>query len=114
MNWTKGRPRPRQAPGVMNKTEERYANEILRPLLLAGEIVKYDFEAVKFRLAKKTFLTPDFYVVTPTHIEIHEVKGHWEDDARVKMKVAAKLFPEFKWIAIKWKNKKEGWITEEF
>lgn len=111
---TYARPRPRQAPGQMNKTEQRYEAEILKPLLMAGEILTYRFEGLKFRLAKKTFLTPDFYVVRGDCIEVHEVKGFWEDDARVKMKVAAELFPEFRWIAVQWKNKREGWVTEEF
>ena len=88
----------------MDKTQKRYANEILEPLKMAGEIINYGFEKLKLRLAKKTFLTPDFYVITPNHIELHEVKGHWEDDVQVKMKVAAEQFPEFKWIAVRWKN----------
>lgn len=106
------RPRPQQTPGQMNKTEQRYQAEVLEILKRAGEIQRYKFEGVKFKLAPKTFLTPDFYVVGNDCIEIHEVKGHWEDDARVKMKVAAEMFPEFKWVAVQWKNKQ--WVTEEF
>ena len=43
--------------------------------------------------------------------EIHEVKGHWEDDARVKIKVAAELYP-FKFIAAR--KVKGAWLFEEF
>ena len=48
-------------------------------------------------------------------MEIHETKGHWEDDARVKIKVAATLFP-FRFFAITQgrKEKKGQWIFEEF
>lgn len=43
--------------------------------------------------------------------EVHEVKGHWEDDARVKIKVAAELYP-FKFIAVR--KQKGAWLFEEF
>ena len=105
---------PRSKPGVMNNTEARYAQQ-LDMRILTGDVVRYEFEKLKFKLAPKTFYTPDFYVVTPECIEIHEVKGGlWMDDARVKIKVAAEMFPEFKWIAAQWKNKNIGWIIEEF
>ena len=105
------RPRPRPIPGVMNKLETRYAG-VLAERKYAGEIIRYSFEKLKFKLAKRTFYTPDFLVVLPTHIEIHEVKGFWEEDARVKIKVAAENFPEFKFVAVQWKKKQ--WIYEEF
>jgi hypothetical protein len=48
-------------------------------------------------------------------LEVHEVKGFWEDDARVKVKVAASLFP-FRFIAVTAIAKKHGggWKVEEF
>ncbi len=95
----------------MNKTEQAYAGH-LELLRRAGEIQKYAFEAIKLRLAEKTFYTPDFMVVTNEQIELHDVKGFWEDDARVKIKVAAELFPEFLFVAIK--KTEAGWKREEF
>lgn len=96
----------------MNQTESAYEHH-LKLLLMAGEIRSYAFEAVKLRLADKTFYTPDFLVVTKDDlIELHEVKGHWEDDARVKIKVAAKQHWMFKFIAIK--KAGTAWATEEF
>jgi len=45
-------------------------------------------------------------------VEFHEVKGHWEDDALVKIKVAAQTFPEFSFRAF---HKKSGeWVEREF
>ena len=86
----KARARPQPVPGSMNKTEEAYAGH-LRQLMLAGEVLHFEFEPLKLRLAEKTFYTPDFMVVRRDGlIELHEVKGFWEDDARVKIKVAAK------------------------
>ena len=70
-------------------------------------------EAVKLRLADKTFYTPDFVVIRADGgIELHEVKGHWEDDARVKIKVAATQHPWFRFLAVK--AGKTGWQYETF
>jgi hypothetical protein len=98
--------------GKMNKTEEAYA-AYLELLKRAGEIQWYGFEAVKLRLADKTFYDTDFLVLSQDRtIEIHEVKGFWQDDARVKIKVAASQFPFFKFSAFK--KKGSGWEREDF
>ena len=95
----------------MNKLEQRY-QQYLDLQKRAEEIICYRFEAVKFRLADKTFYTPDFMITKSDRIEFHETKGHWEDDAKVKMKVVAEMFPEFGFFAVYWKNKL--WEIEEF
>ena len=77
----------------------------------------YRFEAMKLRLADNTFYTPDFAVMTmDMHIEFHEVKGFWRDDAKVKIKVAAAQFPMFLFCAITKQAKKDGggWEKELF
>lgn len=87
--------RTRHTPGSMNATEAAY-ELVLRQQLHAGGIAWYAFETLKLRMADKTFWTPDFAVLMPDgSLELHEVKGHWEDDARVKVKVVAELFPFF-------------------
>ena len=96
--------RGKYSPGVMNKLEQQY-QQYLDILKRAGEIVDYRFEAIKFRLADKTFYTPDFMITKSDRIEFHEVKGHWEDDAKVKIKVVAEMYPEFLFYAVYWKNK---------
>lgn len=101
--------------GQMNKTESEYC-QLLELRKRAGEIVWYRFEGVKLRLADNTFYTPDFAVMLSTgEMEMHEVKGFWADDARVKIKVAAEQYP-FRFIAVKPKAKKAGggWEVEEF
>jgi len=113
LRWAKGRTRP--TPGTMNKTEQAYG-EKLEHMKRSGEIEWYKFEGIKLRLANRTFYTPDFFVMLPDGtLEVHEVKGFWEDDARVKIKVAAEMYP-FKFIAIKVRAKKHGggWAVEEF
>jgi len=68
--------------GEMNKTEAAYA-ERLRALQAAGEVQWHRFEGLKLRLADNTFYTPDFAVMAADGVmECHEVKGHWQDDAR--------------------------------
>jgi len=107
--------RPRHEPGVMNGTERAYA-EHLEVRRRCGEIQWFDFEGIKLRLAKATFYTPDFLVVAADgSLEVHEVKGFWEDDARVKIKVAAEQFP-FRFIAASPRPKRDGggWNFEEF
>jgi hypothetical protein len=101
--------------GERNKTEAAYESH-LKTLMLAGEIGWFKFEGIKFRLADNTFYTPDFTVMrNDGQIELHEVKGFWQDDAKVKIKVASDLYP-FKFLAIKAKSKKDGggWSVEEF
>lgn len=97
----------RREPGHMNTTETAYAQH-LETLRIAGEIQRWDFEPEKLRLAGRTFYEPDFRVVARDgSIEFHEVKGHWEDDARVKIKVAAAQHP-YRFLAV---HRKDGrWI----
>lgn len=104
--------------GEMNKTERAYSEQ-LDLLLLAKEIVWYKFEGMKFRLADNTFYTPDFIVMNKLcEIEAHEVKGAkaiFQDDAKVKIKVAASMYP-FKFIAVfpKLKRNGKGWEFKEY
>lgn len=105
--------RPRHEAGRMNATEAAYASH-LEWRKRQGEVLWYAFEAIKLRLADKTTLTVDFFVLLADHtLEAHEVKGgHWEDDARVKMKVASELFP-FRFVAAQ-KVKGGEWAFEAF
>lgn len=102
--------------GQKNKTEQAYELEVLKPAMQDGSISWYRFEGVKFRLADNTFYTPDYCVMrSDGTMEMHEVKGFWQDDARVKIKVAADMYP-LKFIAVKRRAKKNGggWSIEEF
>ena len=102
----------RHVPGTMNKLETAYAAH-LEWRKKTGEIQAYSFESAKFKLAPNTFYTPDFMVIADDDVmEFHEVKGFWEDDARVKIKVFAALFP-FRVFAIT-RGKKGEWLTENF
>src|SRR5258708_7830819 len=85
--------------GTMNKTEAAY-DAHLQEQRHAGAVLWHKFEAVKLRLADNTFYTCDFAVLSSDGVlEMHEVKGFWQDDARVKIKVAAALYP-FRFVAV--------------
>jgi hypothetical protein len=97
----------------MNKLEGRYAL-YLRMQRDVGQIESFEFEAIKLRLAEKTFYTPDFLVVLPNgELECHEVKGFLRDDAAVKIKVAAAKFP-FRFLMIFEDRQKGGWRIVEY
>lgn len=113
MRLTKVRARgvPRGDSG-MNRLESAYSQH-LELRLIAGEIAWYQFEGMKFRLAGKTFYTPDFNVMLADGtLEMHETKGFWEDDARVKIKVAAEQFP-FRFVGVQ-RQGSAGWKFEVF
>lgn len=97
--------------GEMNGTESAY-EKVLAERKRAGEIVWYAFEAITFVLPGGVRYTPDFVVqLASGEIEIHEVKGHWMDDARQKIKIAQGLFP-FRFLAVIGKRKKKVWTWE--
>jgi len=94
-DFRRAKGRVKHESGKMNKTEKRYELECLvpnRPDIYSS----WRFESIKFRLADNTYYTPDFVVITNDGMmEVHEVKGFWQDDARVKIKVFAEMYPEF-------------------
>lgn len=101
----------RRERGAMNKLETEYA-DILAIQMRIGQILWWEFEPIKLRLADKTYYTPDFMVMLANgEIEVRETKGFWEDDARVKIKCAAEKFP-FRFVALS--KDKSGWKHEEF
>ena len=112
---------PRRIPGQMNKTEALYAETILEPRKLAGEILDYWFEQITLKIADDCRYTPDFLVMlADASLECHEIKAEWangqrmKDDARVKLKVAAQIFPFRFFLCIKLPKKQGGqWLIKE-
>lgn len=110
MRW-KGRfAKGRLPEGEKNKTEQAYADHLER-LKATGDILWYEFEGMTFRLGKRCTYTPDFNVMLPDGtLEMHEVKGSlkiFQDDAKVKHKVAAEKFP-FRFVVVTPRPKKDG------
>jgi hypothetical protein len=84
----------------MNKTEAAYAAH-LDWLTREGFVRSYLFGSVKLRLARKTWYTPDFFVVYRGHYEFVEVKGFLRDDAAAKFKIAREMYPFAMWRMVK-------------
>lgn len=115
--------RPQHESGSMNKLETKYAQH-LELRRMTGEIQAWRFEPLKLKLAPSTFYNVDFIVVrqtrnlageiTGTAVELHETKGHWEDDARVKIKVAATMFPWWQFVGVQWAKEEKDWKIERF
>jgi len=80
----------------MNQTERVYAL-ILEAAKRNGALRSWRYECVTLKLADGVRYTPDFLVIRGDGTaEFHEVKGGFiRDDARVKLRVAARQFPEF-------------------
>ena len=73
--------------------EEAYA-DFLGTLIHAEIVLQWDYQPERLLLGDGAWYTPDFRVVTASQaVEFHEVKGHWREAARVRIKVAAGLHP---------------------
>ena len=111
----KAQARVRHTPGEMNGTERAY-HDLLSKMKAEGKIHDFKFESQKFRLADRTWYTPDFCVIpNDMFIEFHEVKAMTtkgkvlcEDDARVKIKVVAEMFPEYRFVVVAKRPQKLG------
>jgi hypothetical protein len=90
----------------MNKLERAYAEHLEAER--GRSIVWWAYESIKLRLADRTTYTPDFFVqMISGAIEVRETKGFMRDDAAVKLKVAAELYP-FRFFLVR-KGKNGSW-----
>lgn len=111
MKQGRARVRPRHTAGQMNALEKRYA-DILNLRRNGGDVAHWWFEAITLKLAHDTRYTPDFMVqLVCGTLQLIDVKG-WkaEEDAAVKMRVAATMFP-FEIIEVTY-DKTSGWTTK--
>lgn len=107
----------RKKKGEMNATEGKFAN-YLRGLEITGEILWWKHEGMKLQLANNTTLNVDFNVMYAdgllVMIDVKGAKAIIEEDAKVKMKVAAEQFPfVFRYAFPRQKKDGGGWIFEE-
>jgi hypothetical protein len=100
--------------GEKNGTEQRYEDEVLKPGMIAGEILWYRFEGIKLRLADNTFLTVDYAVLPAdgvlTMVDVKGAAAIVQEDARVKMRIAADTYPFAFQMAFP--NKGGGWTIK--
>ncbi len=94
-----------------NQLEERYAG-VLEQRHVIGEIHKIWYQPFGIKLADKCYYHPDFMIqLADGTLEIHETKGFMRDDASVKIKTAARLFPCYIFRLVKWEKKQ--WVITE-
>lgn len=98
--------------GVMNKTERQHADN-LSSMVACREVIWYGFEVVKFMIGERCWYSPDFMVqLSDRTMEIHEVKGGYvRDDAMVKLKAAAHIYPQFRFVMMQ--KTRHGWERRE-
>ena len=97
----------------MNKLEQRWAEQ-LEIERAAGEIRSWRYNSIRLKLADGSWFKPDFVVICADgSMRIDETKGHWREAARVRIRVAAELYPEFRFRALSWHGH-EGWAVEAF
>lgn len=98
--------------GTMNKTEARYAREVLEPRRFAKEIDGWAYEILKFRLADGAWYCPDFITTKGLQITCIEVKGFLREASLIRIKVAAEQHKFFKFVMVR--LVKGQWIYREF
>jgi hypothetical protein len=104
--------------GVMNQTEARFERHLAEHKLI-GAVLWYKFEAIKLRLGDNTFLTVDFAIMhADRSIELCDVKGSksvFQEDAKAKMRIAASLYPLFRFTVAYPRSRRDGggWVVEE-
>ena len=99
----------------MNKTEQRYSQ-----MLSAYNVEWWAFEKVKLSLGHHCWYTPDFVCIrvdgTVCMVDVkagdRAGKAIWTDDARVKIKAAARAYPWLTFIAVH-EVGRNNWVEEE-
>jgi len=99
-------PRPKR-----NKTEREFW-QITESRVKAGELQWAGWECCKFLVgAGVCWYCPDVIALDAGgNLIAYEVKGFWRDDARVKIKAAAKQYPWIRFIAVR--KTKSMWVEE--
>jgi len=95
----------------LNKTERAFLAH-LQATLPPGAWIGTQTHTLK--LAERCRYTPDFTTLAEdgARLVMWEVKGFWRDDALVKIKTAARLYPYYQFIAAQ--RKKGEWVLQEF
>jgi hypothetical protein len=100
---------PTERASRMNGLERDYAT-VLELQRRAGDVVAWHFGALRLELGDGVWFRVDF-VVVPTVIpagfvlEAHETKGYMREAARVRLHVAARLYP---WIRFRLVRRADG------
>lgn len=94
---------------VLNKLEQGWLDYAKRQFAHERPIMA---QSIGFRLGNGVVYWPDFVSESFTHA--WEIKGRQpiQDDSVVKIKVAARLFPQIEWRLV-WKNFNGAWVEQK-
>lgn len=95
--------------GVPNRTEQRFADEVLTALVASGEIDWWEYETLTLRIPGVGAITPDFTGWRNNELRLlFEVKGAVVHEASVlRMKAHAAHRPWWRWQI--WKRADNWW-----
>lgn len=95
-----------------SRLESDYA-DLLTLRKLAREILRWEYEPIKFRLGEGAYYKPDFLIVMADRsIEIHETKGFKREAAMVRIRAAASIHDYVSFTLV---TRKSGqWDYERF
>jgi hypothetical protein len=106
---------PSQTPKkALLSTDEAKLNKTERAFLAHLRNCYHEWigiQAMTLKLADDCRYTPDFEHFGGHQLIFYEVKGFWRDDARVKIKVAARMFVWARFVAVQ--RIKGEWKFEE-
>lgn len=105
---TKLVPRPTKDENGLNKMEAAWLQILrTRPADWLG------IQPFGLKLADNCRYHPDFVTLTDGQLTAWETKGFMRDDAAVKIKVAARLYPWIRFVLVTKKGKPAEWIETE-
>jgi hypothetical protein len=92
-------------PDDMNKLERAFYGHLIRT---TNYVILC--QSVKLRMADKTWYSPDFFCLCEDGIaRVFETKGFMRDDAAVKLKTTAEMYPYFRFYLV---TKKKGGVWD--
>jgi hypothetical protein len=105
-----------------NKTELRFESEFLTPWKASGEIDNYDpHEYITLSIGNGVRYTPDWSSWKDGKLTCYEIKGaYMHDDAIVKLKTAAHIYPYIKFRLFQLRGKRNtpagtgfSWVSQD-
>lgn len=102
-----------KAKAILHETKYRSNLERDFAMYLAADGSDVYYEPFRLKLANGAYYKPDFMIVSPLDqtMIVYEVKGHWREAAKVRIKVAAGLHPYLRFVVV---TREEGqWQFEE-
>ena len=89
----------------LNKTERAFLEYLRREHRWIG------VQCLTLKLGDDCRYTPDLWTHGSDGFTAWEVKGFWRDDAKVKIKVAARIYPMIRFIVVS--KDRDGWTQLE-